>query len=107
MQSQIKTVCSSYPEIVSSSASLLEQFALQPADVTEQFNNEVMSQFTLKFVNLLQSLYASTDHCCHHIVSVQHHMFGLYRWGTYEQDVNHVIMPVPIPAALPASPAST
>ena len=42
LQSQIKTVCSSYPEMVSSSASLVEQFGLQPVDITEQFNTEVI-----------------------------------------------------------------
>jgi hypothetical protein len=42
LQSQIKTVCSSYPDIVSSSVSLAEQFGLQPVGIAQQFNNEVM-----------------------------------------------------------------
>ena len=42
LQSQIKTVCSSYPGIVSSSVSLAEQFGLQPVGIAQQFNNEVM-----------------------------------------------------------------
>lgn len=43
VKSQIKTVCSSYPDIVSSSVSLAEQFGLQPVGIAQQFNNELVS----------------------------------------------------------------
>ncbi|CAB3994419.1 Fanconi anemia group C -like [Paramuricea clavata] len=43
VKSQIKTVCSSYPGIVSSSVSLAEQFGLQPVGIAQQFNNELVS----------------------------------------------------------------
>ena len=36
-------MCSSYPDIVSSTTSLAEQLHLQPVDVMEHFNKEVLS----------------------------------------------------------------